>query len=96
MKTLKEIEEEFDKEIENNPKWSERFEGGEGVNDEAIKSFLKETINKLLDEVIGKKEPTTFQNTPKDIDSHKHIIGMKDGYNQKRQEIIEFKEEFNK
>ena len=56
----------------------------------AIKSFLKQTIEKVMDEMVGEKK--TFSDEFLSYDGTLYT----DGYRQKRQELIKYKEEFFK
>lgn len=104
MKTIKQIEEEFDKKFP-----VQRCEYCDGDNDgvhippctcainraiyeeqEKHKSFIKQKISEIMDECIGnKRDDSLSSHSAEDLFASANAIG----YNQKRQELIQLKYE---
>jgi len=88
MKTLKQIEEEFGKRI-----WCEQ---PKCPTCSSSRKLLRDSINQIIDEMIGEKEKQ--KSVDKDSDDMDDMFqnAETNGYNQKVQELKEYKKNFNK
>ena len=88
MKTIKDIEKEFDKYFEvyadENHEWIERPL-------ERHHKFLKIIANQIIDDMIGEEKiyGVDFQ------EDNRNSLDLCDGYNQKVKELRDFKKKFN-
>ena len=86
--TLKEIEKDFDSAWDK-----EKLDKNLG---DAFKLFYQIKINSIIDEMIGEERENKYHKCDEeDCSTCAFNDGNDKGYNQKRQELIDFKKKFN-